>query len=399
MKRVKAAFQILIALSILGGAGATSWVLLRTAPETPTEDKGQAAKIVRVMDLTPTDERILVTAWGTVIPAREVMVRTQVGGRVVRQHEALVPGGRVTEGEELVGIDPTDYELALIEREAELEEAKFEFEVERGRQIIARREWEQLRKDLPEADANPSLALREPHQRLAEASVEKAENAINRARVDLDRTSVSAPFNGMVLEEYVEVGQLLESGGDICRLVGTDRFWVRVMLPMTDLKRIRLPQGDQLGAAAEVRLDTGDGAVPAWPGRVARLLADLETTGRMARVLVEVEDPLGLKNGGGDLPVPLLLGSYARVEIEAGRLMKVLTIPRAALREGNRLWLVGDDDRIRIVEPEILWTRPETVLVADVLRPGERLIVSELKSALPGMEVNPQPLDPETSGD
>lgn len=399
MKRVKAAFQILIALSILGGAGAASWVLLRTAPETPTEDKGQAAKIVQVIDLTPTDERILVTAWGTVIPAREVTVRTQVGGRVVRQHEALVPGGRVTEGEELAGIEPTDYELALIEREAELEEAKFEFEVERGRQIIARREWEQLRNDLPEADANPSLALREPHQRLAEAAVEKAENAINRARVDLDRTSVAAPFNGMVLEEHMEVGQLLESGGDICRLVGTDSFWVRVTLPMTDLKRMRLPQLNQPGAAAEVRLDTGNGAAPAWPGRVARLLADLETTGRMARVLVEVEDPLGLNSGDGDVPVPLLLGSYARVEIEAGRLTNVLSIPRGALREGNRLWLVGDDDRIRIVEPEILWTRPDSVLVPDVRQPGERLIVSELKSALPGMEVNPQPLDPGKSGE
>ena len=91
--------------------------------------------------------------------------------------------------------------------------------------------------------------------------------------------------------------------------------------------------------------------------------------------------------------IPLLLGSYVKVDIEAGNLAGVLTIPRSALREGNRLWLVGSDNLIRIAEPEILWTRPQTVLVPNILKEGERLVVSELKVALPGMEVDPQPLD------
>lgn len=400
MKKVKTAVQFLIALLILGGAAGAAWVLFKTAPETAAEDKKASAKIVQVIDLKPSDERIVVTAWGSVIPAREVTMQAQVDGRVVRQHESLVPGGRLEVGEELVKIDPADYEMGLVEREAELEEANFEFEVERGRQVIAQREWEQLRDELPEADTNPSLALREPHQKLAEATVTKAENAIERAKLDLERTSVTAPFNSMVVEENVEVGQLLSSGSDICRLVGTDRFWVRATLPMADLKRIRLPEGEKPGAVADIHLDTGNGHDEPWSGSVVRLLADLETAGRMARILVEVEDPLDL-NADEDAEgrTPLLLGSYVRVDIEAGRLTGVLTIPREALREGNRLWLVGPDKRVRIGEPEILWTREETVLVPNVLEPGEQLIVSELKAALPGMEVNPQPLDSEEDSD
>ncbi len=395
MKKVKTALQFLIALLILGAAGAAAWILLKTAPETAAEDKKQSAKIVQVIELEPSDERIMITAWGSVIPAREVTMQAQVDGRVIRQHDSLVPGGRLEAGEELVRIDPADYELGLDERKADLEQARFEFEVERGRQVIARREWEQLRQEIPEADTNPSLALREPHQKLAEAMVAKAENAIQRAELDLERTSVTAPFNSMVLEENVEVGQLLETGSDICRLVGTDSFWVRATLPMADLKRIRLPEGERPGAVADIHLDTGNGHVEPWKGSVVRLLADLETTGRMARILVEVEDPLDLKSAEGEGRTPLLLGSYVRVDIEAGRLTGVLSIPRSALREGNRLWLVGDDNRIRIAEPEILWTRRETVLVPDVLEPGERLIVSELKAALPNMLVNPQPLSDE----
>lgn len=395
MKKVRTAFQFILALLILGGASAAAFLLLKTAPETVPEDKKQAVKIVQVVDLKPSDQGIVVSAFGTVIPAREVTVQPQVSGKVVSQHEALVPGGRVVAGEELVRIDPADYELTLTERKSELEEARYEFDIENGRQLIAKREWEQLRADLPDADMNPSLALREPQKRRAEAMVAKAENAIERAELDLERTRVTAPFNGMVAEESVEIGQLVESGGDICKLVGTDEFWVQATLPMSDLKRVRLPDGTEDGAGAEIHLDTGNGKMAPWKGTVVRLLSDLETTGRMARLLVAVSDPLGIQSKE-ESTTPLLVGSYVRVDIDAGNLTGVLTIPRSALREGNRLWLVGSDNLIRIAEPEILWTLPQSVLVPNILKEGERLVVSELKVALPGMEVDPQPLE---SGD
>ncbi|MDF1737968.1 MAG: HlyD family efflux transporter periplasmic adaptor subunit, partial [Verrucomicrobiales bacterium] len=181
-------------------------------------------------------------------------------------------------------------------------------------------------------------------------------------------------------------------GDTIGRMVGTDSFWVRATLPISDLKRIRLPSKGDKGASAGIVIDTGGKEDSVREGTVVRLLSDLESTGRMARVLIEVSDPLNIGTGA-DSNDPLLLGSYVRVDIEAGHLSDVLTVPRSALREGNRLWVVGQDNRIRIVEPEILWTLPETVLVENQLQSSERLVVSELKSALPGMLVNPQPLE------
>ncbi len=393
MKVIRASLTILIAIGVLGGASFVAYLLLQTPPETTAEPEKQAAKIVQVIDLETRQVDISVRAWGSVIPAREVTMRPQVSGQVVEQHPSMEPGGRFKDGDLLVKMDPADYELNLTERKADLEQAKFESEVEQGRQKIAKREWEQLQKDLPKMDANPSLALREPQLRLTKAMIEKAENAIARAELDLKRTSISAPFNCMVTEETVEIGQLVESGSEICRLVGTDSFWVRATLPMAELNRVELPGGDTAGAEAKIFLDTGHGESEPWKGTVIRLLPDLEGTGRMARLLIEVEDPLRLEPGSDSNGAPLLLGSYVRVEIDAGSLEDVLSIPRTALHEGNRLWMVGPRNKVRIVEPEVLWTRPETVLVPDIRNPDERLIVSELKAALPGMEVNPQPLD------
>ena len=133
MKKTRFALQLILSLAVLGGAGVFAFILFQSAPETVPEDKQPTTKIVQVIDLIPTDERILVSAWGEVIPAREVVIQPQVSGRVMSQHESLVPGGSLAAGEEVVRIDPADYEIALIEMKAEMEEALSGFEVERGR--------------------------------------------------------------------------------------------------------------------------------------------------------------------------------------------------------------------------------------------------------------------------
>ena len=137
-------------------------------------------------------------------------------------------------------------------------------------------------------------------------------------------------------------------------------------------------------------LDTGDGESTVWNGRVVRLLSDLSELGRMARVVVSVSDPLGLKKNSGT-KLPLLLGSFVEVKIDAGAIEDTLTIPREALHEGNFIWVVGSDNLLKILQATILWSEKETLLLSNNLEKGEDLIVSDLRVALPGMKVSPQP--------
>src|SRR5690606_38341214 len=108
------------------------------------------------------------------VPAREVTIRPEVTGRVVRQNPALEPGGVLLEGDELIGIDDTDYQLALNEQTSAFENANYEQAIERGRQVVAEREWEQLKGEFESLDANPALVLREPHLRRTEALIASA---------------------------------------------------------------------------------------------------------------------------------------------------------------------------------------------------------------------------------
>ena len=386
----KIALTILAILVILAGGGAFGLILILTGPETTPQEKQESATIVHTIPLTPKIKPVWVTAYGAVIPARKVEIKPQVSGQVIWQNAALIPGGRLRENDELIRIDPEDYELDLIEVRAEFEQARFERDVESGRQVIARREWNELQQDLDVAEVNESLVLREPHFRRAEALMDEARNDIEQAELELSRTTIRVPFNAMVVEESVEVGQLLNDGSTICELVGTDEFWIQVTVPLSMLKWIQFPDQDHPGAEASVVLDTGNGTRATWKGKVLRLLSDLEPLGRMARVVVTVPDPLGIAGGPKD-GLPLLLGSYVEVEIEAGELENVLEIPRSALREGNKIWVVGEVPELNIVDCEVLWSLKETVLVSNNLDPGDELIVSDLRVALPGMLVDPQP--------
>ena len=162
------------------------------------------------------------------------------------------------------------------------------------------------------------------------------------------------------------------------------------------LKWIRLPDMrqdggyHQTGAHARIVLETGDEHPIVREGEVLRLLSDLEPAGRMARVLISVSDPLSIAASSRDLP--LLLGSFVRVEIEAGELEGVVEIDRKALRGGDRIWVVDPEDRLQIRRAEVLWALRDSVLISNVIQPEERLIVSGLRLAVPGMKVNPQPV-------
>jgi len=380
----------IVIVLILAFSGCVSLLLIWTGPETAPEDKTSSAKIVQTIPLAPQTRSVAVSAFGSVVPSKKVVIKPQVTGQVIWQSESITIGGQVKEDDELIRIDPKDYELALAEVQSNFEQARFEREVESGRQVIAEREWNELQSDLDMEEVNKSLVLRKPHLRRAEALVEKAKNDIAIAELQRSRTVITAPYNAMVIEESVEVGQLLNPGSDICELVGTDEFWIQVTIPFSQLKWVHFPEEGRPGAEAQVILDTGNGESATWKGRVIRLLGDLDPLGRMARLVVSVTDPMNLTRKS-DSPFPLLLGSYVEVKIDAGQLEDTLRIPRSALKEGNQIWVVGDDHLLKILPATVLWPEKETVLISNNLEEGDQLIVSDLPVALPGMEVAPQP--------
>jgi RND family efflux transporter MFP subunit len=373
-----------------------AFALYKTSPKTGKTVSKRPVPFVRTVPLEPARKEVFVEAFGTVVPAQRITLQSEVAGRIIDQNPELTPGGLIRQGDMVVQIDPADYELLVREYRAEMEEALFELELEQGKQVIAKREWELLEKEI-EISSGKSLALREPHLRLVEAKLEKAKSRLAVAELALERTSIAAPFNVLVLEEFVDTGQLVGTQTTLATLVGTDRFWVQVSVPVASLGRISFPGGaERHGSEVQVIFEPVSGPPVVRRGHVVRIMGDLDPEGRMARILVAIDDPLNLEAGSMGAE-RILLGSYVKVRIAAGRFDTVYSVPREALREGDVVWVKDSGGTLRIRPVRVVWRLKDDVLVDADLEPGDELIMSRLHAPLPGMAVqglgdeNPSP--------
>ncbi len=382
MKRV---VKVVLSILLLAAAVLFAARLIKTKPQAGRAPRIVKPPIVKVITVTSGAERIDVTGMGTVIPARLLTVQPEISGRVIGYHQGLTPGGRVAAGEEIVSIDARDYELALAQQRANVERARVEMRLEAGRRSLAEAEWKLFEGDVPFTEEGRYLALRKPQQRNAEISLESATSGLKKAALNVERTRIVAPFNALVIDEAVEMGQLITPQSRLATLAGTDQFWVRVAIPPERIDWVRFESGEgSPGSRAVITQETSGEARITREGRVLRLLGDLGSAGRMARVIVAVDDPLDTRRGER---LPLLLGSYVRVEIEGKEFQGVFTLPRAALREGSRIWILDGQSRLRIMEAEILWKTGESAYVRNPLSDGDRVIVSRLQTAVEGMEL------------
>ena len=380
--------RVLVPMLFLAGSIYGAMLLLAAKPEPARAEVESTTTLVETIVPELREDVAEIIAYGTIEPNRTLTLQAQVGGLVIGLNDAVQPGGLVKAGERLLEIDPRDYELAVRQREADVANATVALRLERARGMVAQREWELLGDSVETSDVGRELARREPQRVEREVMLEAAESRLEGALLALERTTVEAPFNGLVRADEVEIGQVVSPQSRIATIVGTDRFDVLVAVPLDKLEWIRIDSDDPArNSPARIILELGDGRRIERNGRVDRLLGEVERAGRLARVRILVEDPLGLETGGSsdEAPDPLLLGTYVRVEIAGPRVENVLELPRAVIRNNETVWVMDADGRLRFRDLAVIVGRPKSVLGRVALEPGDEIVSSPLPVAIPGM--------------
>ncbi len=381
--RIKTAF---ISLAILVAGAVLVWFVFLSEP-TATRGPDTALETAMLVDITTAerqDYRPTITAMGRVRAARELTLRPRVSGQIIDRASEFTPGGMVDEGEMLVKIDPADYEATLQQRRSELSQARSDLDIEQGQQNVAEQEFELLGEEL--SGSNKALVLRQPQLEQARASVESAEAALKQAQLELDRTSVTAPFNARVLSREISVGTQVSTGEEMGRLVGVEKYWVEATIPQSHLRWLRFDErSGETGAPATIRNNT------AWPedqhreGRLQRLVGELDETSRLARVLITVEDPLALESETADKP-PLLIGSFLNTTIEGRKLEDVVRLNRNHIRRNDTVWIM-EDGELSIRDADIAFRDAEYASVTSGVEAGESVITSDVATVVEGADL------------
>jgi len=385
------------------------------------------------------DERALpveaITAQSTLVPRRwpgygaaraleAADIAAEVAGVVVDRPARIDAGVIVERGELIVAIDADEYEQALARaenaienleaslRSLAVEERSLEDSVALAAEATDLLEWElneltdaaergaasdqevnRLRQELTRV-RREEVDLRQRLEQIparrgqleAQMGVERANARL--AEINLNRSRILSPINGVLQSVDVKVGERVAPGTPIARVV--------------DLRRLEIPLRTAVGAAtslqpgdrATVRVDDRSGL--SWEGQVARIAPEADARSRTIAVFLEIEqDP---RDPSATLLRP---GQFVVGDVYDSRRIQRFLAPRNAVTKG-RVFVIGDDERVRPREvrvshyldgsyPDIDPRETQWAAIESGLSPGERIAISNLDELSEGMLVDPSP--------
>lgn len=316
---------------------------------------------VETLCVQKTDYRVRVPAWGIVEPKETIDVRPKVSGMVADVSTGLFTGGAVGQGAFLFSLDTRAFENSLAEATAAHEQARQALAIEQGRQTIAKSEWELLEGSNWQGAHNKPLALRRPHLKTCQAAVEMALARQSQAELDLEWTRFYAPCKGVILEESIAKGQVLEIGDVALRLACTDCYHVMASFSTGDVLDPKMQEAVvTIGSASH-------------KGIIRTVLPRIDPQTRQKQTLVAFTGP------------GVALGAYAALTLPGPMFENCAVLPKAALRSGSSIWVLSENGTLDIRPVTVLAKDPRHVVIGEGLAEGENVILSHIASPLKGM--------------
>jgi RND family efflux transporter MFP subunit len=379
----------LVCLAILTAAGATIVVINLTEPTAQqTGATRKSAALVQTVAAQRGTYRPVLSVLGTVEPAQDIILSPRVGGQVVEIATTLIPGGVVRQGDLLLRIDPADFRNTRAMRQSELQQAQASLAIEQGRRSVAEKELKLLEGSID--DSNRALVLREPQIDSIRARITAAEAMVEQAELDLQRTSVTAPFDAQIIHRTVNVGSQVAAGDELARLVGVDEYWVTATVPVRHLRWVQFPETDGEGSAVTLRNPGTWSPGTQRAASVLRMIGTVDQQTRLARVLISVPDPLARQT---DAP-PMILGTLVETHIEGRPIENVIRLDRDLIRERDTVWVMAEG-QLDIREVEIVFRDAQHAYLRNGLDEGDEVVITTLATVSEGIPLRRE--DPASS--
>ena len=322
---------------------------------------------------------------GEVKPLNEINLISQVSGQIVEAADEFVDGGIIKAGSPLVWIDDRDYKLAVISAESRVAQASKLLEREIAESELAKNDWEELGL----GEASP-LTLRIPQLKEAEAAEKAALADLEKAKLNLERTVVKLPFQGIIRQKKTGVGQFVGTGSILATAFSTEEVLIALPLTDTELSYLGLPlayeeerpfSGPKVSFYSLVSNKNSE-----WEGRIVRTAGSIDPLTRLVYVYAEVINPY-------QQSPPLAIGMFVDAVIEGKTIKNGFLVPNSAINNNSNIYVINTNDNLEIRKIEVLGTENDYVIIKGEISEGERVVVSPLNNAKDGMALKPILLD------
>ncbi|MGR5208209.1 efflux RND transporter periplasmic adaptor subunit [Vibrio alfacsensis] len=415
------------------------FLAINLKPDLPVKPTRDRARLVETIPLELQAIAPVAIGFGKVAPKVEWKAIAEVTGKVVYRHPRLEKGQVLQSGTEILRIDPLDYELKLVQAQADLKSAqtslaklnqeeanlKATLKIEANRLKIANKELERkqnLRKkgltsqsDVDQQQQNAlsqrklvldienQIGLMPDEKKVAQALVKVNASKVDEAKRSLDKTLIHLPYDLRIAEVDIEQNQVVNLQQIMVIAHGIDIMEVEAQLSIHDMQTLAasigeftrdesgIPQPDTESIHAFIELNSGNLSAH-WPAKVARISETVDPSQATAGVILEIQQDY--RSLTPTSAPPLVNGMFVQARIE-GQENPSWVIPERALH-GDKIYLMGEDNRLQVVTVEVLYRRDNQVVIDGELEQGQKLIINDLLPAINGMLLKEAPQQSET---
>lgn len=369
---------------IIGSALAIS-VIFSTEPKAQKDGATKKTPmLVEVINADWGNHVPVIRTYGVVKPSKTIQLKPRVGGEVIAVSPQFVPGNLISQGQWLIKLDPTDFEIALERARSELTKAESAYAIEQGEQIRAQKAFELVSETI--ASDNKALILRQPQLKQAEAEVKTAQAMVKQAEIELQRTVIAMPFSGQILSREANLGSQLTPGNVLADVIGTKTYWIESNIPLSQLAWLAAPASDD-EANVVIKNTTAGNQETEHQGKLIQVITRLDEQSRMARVLIEVNDPLGLTSNNQQISSnALIAGTYVETDLPAKTINDSVKLPVQYLRKRDTAWVMKDG-KLDIRSVTVLYRDENFAYISEGITEGDKVITTDISAVRQGANV------------
>lgn len=315
-----------------------------------------------------------VETFGTVQPYFESTLTPQISGLIVRVSPDFRVGKIVKKGHTLIDIDERSYKSLLIQQEANLAKAELAYAEQKTQAEQAKEDWLDSGRKLEDAS---DFVLRKPQIASALAEIESMKASVRKAKADLVRTQIFAPFDAIITSRTASVGNLASEQQPIGSLVATEKVEVRLPLTPDQLERL------DFSSPVNLVLQSPTRPGKEWQGIIVRTAPNL-TDNQATIAIAEVQSPF--QQGKS----PLSIGLFVNASLSTIELPPSLRVPESAFVNDSFLWILDAEDKLQKLPAQRLAAESRDVFLKTTADAANLRIVSRpLATFQPGQKVIP----------
>ena len=375
-----------VAIILIAGGAAGAMVWQKREPE--KNEVPEQVTTVETVQLKAVDMNFLISSQGNVSPHTETTLVSEISGMVTDVSPGFVAGGFFKQGDILLRLDPSDYDVAVEQSRANLLIMKARLAREEAQAEQAKKEWDMSGRP---RSAAPPIALRVPYLEEARANVLFAEADLKKAMRKLKLTVIRAPYDGLIKEKLADVGQYVSTGTQLAKTFAVDFAEVRLPLTDQDIAYLKLPNpadSDTVnvkdGPVVELTSIIG-GMEYTWPASIVRTEGVIDQRTRVHYAVARIVDPYNLNNVDGRPSLPI--GSFVKAAIDGMLVRDVIAIPLPAIRGMDQILIKDSQNRLRIHKVDIIRTDKDYAYIKAGTLENQMAITTAVYNPVDGMPI------------